>query len=93
MNIPYTQLLYSKTGVYRGVHDFLIFALKIDCGYSLGGSNVNPRSMFLAKIRKKSPFTSDNNHFYSHEILKYIARTCLRNEITTMKPRALIGIH
>ena len=25
---PYTQLLYSKTGVYRGVYNFLIFALK-----------------------------------------------------------------
>ena len=25
---PYTPLLYSKTGVYRGVHYFLIFALK-----------------------------------------------------------------
>ena len=25
---PYTQLLYSKSGVNRGVHCFLIFALK-----------------------------------------------------------------
>ena len=25
---PYTPLLYIKTGVYRGVHYFLIFALK-----------------------------------------------------------------
>ena len=25
---PYTPLLYSKTGVYRGIHHFLIFALK-----------------------------------------------------------------
>ena len=25
---PYTPLLYSKTGVYRGIHFFLIFALK-----------------------------------------------------------------
>ena len=28
MNTPYTPLLYSKTGVYRGIHFFLIFALK-----------------------------------------------------------------
>ena len=27
--------LYSKIGVYRGLHNFLIFALNIDCGYSL----------------------------------------------------------
>ena len=25
---PYIPLLYSKTGVYRGIHNFLIFALK-----------------------------------------------------------------
>ena len=25
---PYTPLLYSKTGVYMGIHYFLIFALK-----------------------------------------------------------------
>ena len=25
---PYTPLLYSKTGVYRGIYYFLIFALK-----------------------------------------------------------------
>ena len=25
---PYTPLLYSKTGVYRGLHYYLIFALK-----------------------------------------------------------------
>ena len=25
---PYTQLLYSKTGVYMGIYLFLIFALK-----------------------------------------------------------------
>ena len=25
---PYTPLSYSKTGVYRGIHCFLIFALK-----------------------------------------------------------------
>ena len=28
MKTPYTPLLYSKTGVYRGDHSFLIFALK-----------------------------------------------------------------
>ena len=28
MKTPYTPLLSSKTGVYRGIHYFLIFALK-----------------------------------------------------------------
>ena len=32
---PQTPLLYSKTGVYKGIHYFLIFALNIYCGYSV----------------------------------------------------------
>ena len=32
---PYTPLLYSKTGVYRGIHFFLFLLQNIDCGYSL----------------------------------------------------------
>ena len=31
------QHLHSKTGVYRGIHYFLIFALNIDFWYSLAG--------------------------------------------------------
>ena len=27
--------LYSKTGVYRGIHFFLLLLKSIDCGYSL----------------------------------------------------------
>ena len=58
----YTPLLYSKTVVYRGIHNFFLFQLKnIDCGYSLepprrGGSNEYPQSMFWAEIRKISDF-------------------------------------
>ena len=49
---PLTLLLYSKTGVYRGIrYFFFISAQNIDCGYSLepprrGGSNEYPQSMF-----------------------------------------------
>ena len=32
---PYTPLLYSKTGVYRGKYFFLLLLQNIDCGYSL----------------------------------------------------------
>ena len=33
---PLNPLLYSKTGVYRGIHTFFLFPLKnIDYGYSL----------------------------------------------------------
>ena len=49
---PDTPLLYSKTGVFRGMPSFRIFDPR--CGYSLepsrrGGFNV---SIFLAKILK-----------------------------------------
>ena len=32
---PYTPVLYSKIGVFRGMHFFLFLLLNIDCGYSL----------------------------------------------------------
>ena len=62
----------------------LFLLLSINCGYKLeppqcGGSNVYQRSMFRVKIRKISHLSSENYNFYSREILKYIARTCLRN--------------
>ena len=59
---PLTPVLYSKTGVYRGIHYFFLFLFKnIDCGYSLepprrGGSNEYPQSMFWAEIWKLSVF-------------------------------------
>ena len=55
----FDPLLYSKTGVYRGMYYFFLFLLKnIDCGYSLepprrGGSNEYPQSMFWADMWKK----------------------------------------
>ena len=38
-----------------------------------------PQSIFLAKIRKIIIFLSENKHFYSREILLYIAWACYRN--------------
>ena len=32
---PYTTLLYSKTGVYRGIHISLLLIQNIECGYSI----------------------------------------------------------
>ena len=48
---PYTPLLYSKTGVYSGIHYFLAFALKhrlwvLVRTASRGGSNMYLQSMF-----------------------------------------------
>ena len=47
---PRTPLLYSKTGVYRGIYFFLSLLQNTDCGYSLekpqqGGSNVYSKSV------------------------------------------------
>ena len=43
---PYTPLLYSKTGVYRGLHYFRIFALKhirVPTIFVLGGCIIDGR--------------------------------------------------
>ena len=43
----YTQLLYSKTGVYRGIHFFLIFASLERKGISPNGKSLSIfRSMY-----------------------------------------------
>ena len=44
-------ILYSKTGIYRGIHYFFYFYSKTDCGYSLepsrrGGSNEYQQFVF-----------------------------------------------
>ena len=62
---PQIPLLYSKTGVYRGIYYFSYFAKKHRCGYSLephrqGGSNEYLQSMFWAEIWKISEILSEN---------------------------------
>ena len=43
---PLNPTLYTKTGVYRGIHYFFLFLLKnIDCGYSLEP----PHRVFLSE--------------------------------------------
>ena len=49
---PYTPLLYSKTGVYRGIHIFLIFALK----HSVAVLTCTHNLCFEQKKRKLSQF-------------------------------------
>ena len=71
---PSTPLLYSKTGVYRGIHVFLILLKNnIECGYSLepprrGGSNEYPQSMFWAGIWKISKFFIWKVSFFGFKI-------------------------
>ena len=83
---PLTSHFYIGKLGFTGVYIFFLFLLwNIDRGFSLepphwGSSNVYPRSMFRAKIRKISHFFIWNYHFYNPEILQYIARTCLHND-------------
>ena len=49
---PYTPLLYSKTGVYRGIHYFLIFEQKYE------NNNKNQRKIVI--------FTAVKNHCILH---------------------------
>ena len=42
------------------------------------------------KIVKKN--STENYHFYSRDLLQYIARTCLRNEINLAKTQISLGI-
>ena len=75
---PYTPFLYSKTGVYRGIHFFLIFALKHRLWVLVCVPTVNVLSENNKK-KKHQNFSFENYHFYSCEILLYIAWACLCN--------------
>ena len=85
MSVSYTPLhphCYSKTGVYRGILYFLIFALKhrswvlteavLMCTHNL---------YFEQKIEKYHNFSSENYHFYSHKILQFSTWACSRNVV------------
>ena len=51
---PHTPLLYSKSGVYKGIPIFLFLIQNIDCGYSLeiyvSSKNKKNIKIFLLKI-------------------------------------------
>ena len=71
-------LSYSKTGVYRSIHNFLIFALKhrlwvlvvLTCTHNL---------CFERKYENYHIISCENYDFYSREKLQYITWTCLLN--------------
>ena len=80
---PYTPLLYSKTGVYRCIHYFLIFALKhklwVLVRTASSGSNVYPQYIFLSQIMKIVKKKSiENCHFYRLENSLCTAWACFR---------------
>ena len=70
----FDPLLYSKTGVYRGMHYFLNSAQNIDCGYSLepprrGGSNEYLNLCFEQKA--EAVLTSTHNLCFEQKYEKY----------------------
>ena len=73
---PYTPLLYSKTGVYRGMHYFLIFALKHRLWVLVRTHNI----CFEQKYENCQNISSENCHFYSRKKSLYVAWACFRNE-------------
>ena len=82
MKTPYIPLLYSKTGVYRDIHYFLIFSLKHRLWVLVSTEAVLTCTndlCFRAKIRKYHKFSSKNNYCYIREILQYIVWACFRN--------------
>ena len=79
---PYTPLLYSKAGVYRGIH-FYIIALKHRLRVLVSTVlTCNHNICFKQKYKKKNPKNSTENfHFYSREKSLYIAWACFRKLI------------
>ena len=61
---PHTPLLYSKNGVYRGIHILLFLVKNIDCGYSLKPPD-KPTINLLSKNLKTSKFFAEHFIFYN----------------------------
>ena len=71
---PYTLLLYSKTGVYRGIHYFLIFALKHILWVLVRTASMCTHNIcFEQKYENSKKNSIENCHFYSCEKSLYIA--------------------
>ena len=67
-------MLYSKTGAYRVIHYFLIFALKqavLTCTHNI---------CFEQKYENSKNYSTENCHFYSREKSLYITWACFHTE-------------
>ena len=89
----YSNFFRSKIDNFqRKIFDiFLIFALNIDCGYTLeppqrGSSNEYPQSMFWSKNKKNRYTPANPSFFYIKVGFKgvYITRTCFHDVETKM---------
>ena len=79
--LPYTPLLYSKTGVYRGKHYFLSFALKHRLWVLVRTASVRRTHnlCFEQKYETSEKISTENFPFYCHEKSLYVAWACFRN--------------
>ena len=72
---PLNPLLYSKTGVHRGINYFSYFCSKTQImGTHQGSSNKYPQSMFWVEIWKISVFLSENFQFLEVKFSIYLNR-------------------
>ena len=79
----YTPLLclYSKTGAYRGIHYFHIFALKHIVWVLVSEAVLTCTHIicFEQKYENSKKKLTENCHFYSREKSLLIAWACFRN--------------
>ena len=100
--LPYTPLLYSKTGVYRGLHYFLILALKHILWVLVRAASLRNRLIeavltcthnicFEQKYENIQNSSTESCHFYRHEKSLYIACACFRNDLRRVARYPVFG--
>ena len=72
---PYTPILYSKTGVYKGIPIFLIFVPNHRLWPRRGGSN--GEAVLTCTYNQGFEQTYKNYHFFPNEIVSFNAEKIL----------------
>ena len=74
------HFLYSKTGVYRGIHYFLIFALNYRLWVLVEAVLTCTHNICIEqKYEKSQKISPENCHFCSREKSLYVAWACFCN--------------
>ena len=74
-------LLYSKTGVYRGIHYFFLISAKKQRLWVRSGSNEYHNLCLEQKYEKYQFFLSENIQFLEVKIFYIFEKACFRNGI------------
>ena len=86
------SLLYRKNGVYRGIHYFLILALKHRLWVLVRTASVltcTHNLCFEQKYENSHNISTKNCHFYSREKLLYVAWEYFLNDLSDTKIKIL----